>query len=68
MAMGDADTQAFAAAATAVRSGHGGRGPGLIDEDKTLGIEIELILEPGLARFKMSGRSCSLACAVFFCA
>jgi len=47
--MGDADAQSFAAAATAVRSGHVGRGPGLIDEDETLGIEIELRLEPGLA-------------------
>ena len=49
VAVGDADAQSFAAAATAVRSGHVGRGPGLIDEDETLGIEIELLLEPGLA-------------------
>ena len=47
--MGNADAQAFAAAATAVRARHVGRSPGLIDEDKTLGIEIELLLEPGLA-------------------
>jgi len=45
----DADAQSFAAAATTVRSGHAGRGPGLIDEDETLGIKIELLLEPGLA-------------------
>jgi hypothetical protein len=49
VAMGDADAQSFAAAATAVRSGHVGRGPGLIDENKTLGIEIELLLEPRLS-------------------
>lgn len=49
MAMGDADTQSLAAAATAVRSGHAGRCPGLIDKDETLGIEIELLLEPGPA-------------------
>ena len=49
MAVGDADAQSFAAAATAMRSSHIGRGPGLIDEDKALGIEIELRLEPGLA-------------------
>jgi hypothetical protein len=49
VAVGDADAQPFAAAATAVGSGHAGRGPGLIDEDETLGIEIELLLEPGLA-------------------
>jgi len=47
--MGNAEAQSFAAAATAMRSGHAGRGPGLIDEDKTLGIKIELPLEPGLA-------------------
>ena len=49
MAVGDADAQSFAAAATAMRSSHIGRGPGLIDEHKALGIEIELRLEPGLA-------------------
>jgi len=49
MAAGDAGAQSFATSATAVRSGHVGRGPGLIDEDKTLGIELELLLEPGLS-------------------
>jgi hypothetical protein len=47
--VGDAGAQSLAAAATAVRSGHAGRGPGLIDKDETLGIGIELLLEPGLA-------------------
>jgi hypothetical protein len=30
-------------------AGHVGGSPGLIDEDQTLGIEIELIVEPALA-------------------
>ncbi len=47
--MRDADAQSFASAATAMGSSHFGRGPGLIDEDEMLGIEIELLLEPGLA-------------------
>jgi hypothetical protein len=45
----DADTQAFAAAAAAVGPRHFGRGRGLVDEDQTFGIEIELAFEPGLA-------------------
>jgi hypothetical protein len=49
VAVGDADAQSLAAAATAMRSGHAGRGPGLIGKDETLGIEIELLLEPGAA-------------------
>ena len=35
-----------------MRSSHIGRGPGLIDEDEALGIEIELHLEPGLAALR----------------
>jgi hypothetical protein len=65
---GDADAQSFAAAATAMRSSHIGRGPGLIDEDKALGIEIGCASNQASRRFRMSGRSCSVACAVFFCA
>ena len=49
MAVRDADTQAFAAAAAAVGPRHAGRSPGLVDEDQAFGIEIELALEPGLA-------------------
>ena len=49
VAMGNADTQAFAAAAAAVRASHVGRSPGLIDKDQAFGIEIELAFEPGLA-------------------
>jgi hypothetical protein len=49
VAVGDADPQAFAAAAAAVGPRHVGRSPGLVDEDQALGIEIELAFEPGLA-------------------
>ena len=37
---GDADTQAFAAAAAAVAASHLGRSHGLVDEDQAFGIEI----------------------------
>jgi hypothetical protein len=47
--MGNADPQAFAAAAAAVSASHVGRSPGLIDEDQAVGIEIKLAFEPGLA-------------------
>lgn len=30
-------------------AGHVGRGPGLVDEDEALGVEVELAVEPGLA-------------------
>jgi hypothetical protein len=49
VAVRDADTKALAAAAAAVGSSHFGRGPGLVDEDQTFGIEIKLAFEPGLA-------------------
>ena len=49
MAVGNADPQAFAAAAAAVGASHVGRSPGLVDEDQTFGIEIKLAFEPGLA-------------------
>ena len=49
VAVRDADTQAFAAAAAAVSASHVGRSPGLIDEDQAVGIEIKLAFEPGLA-------------------
>ena len=68
MAMRDADTQSLAAAATAVRSGHAGRGPGLIDKDEMLGIEIELLLEPGLAALQDIRPILLAGGAVFFCA
>ena len=49
MAMGRADAQAFATPAAAMRAGQLRRGPGLVDEDEPLGIEVELALEPVLA-------------------
>jgi hypothetical protein len=49
MAVRDADTQAFAAAAAAVGPSHFGRSPSLVDEDQAFGIEIKLACEPGLA-------------------
>ena len=49
MAVRHADAQALAAPAAAVRAGHLRRGPGLVDEDETLGVEIDLAVEPVLA-------------------
>ena len=49
MAVRHADPQALAAQGPAVGPGHVGRGPGLVDEDEPLGIEVELGVEPGLA-------------------
>jgi len=49
MAVGDGGPTALAALGPAPRAGHLGRGPGLIDEDQLLGIEIGLGVEPGLA-------------------
>ena len=42
VAMGHADAQAFAAPATAMRAGHLRRGPGLVDEDEAVRVEIDL--------------------------
>jgi hypothetical protein len=33
-----------------MRAGHLGRGAGFVDEDQPLGVEVELAVEPGLAR------------------
>ena len=46
MAMREAHAQALALGAAAMAAGHVGRGPGLVDEDQALGIEIELAVEP----------------------
>jgi hypothetical protein len=64
MAMRAADTQAFAAAAVA--ASHLGRSPGLVEEDQAFGIEIKLASNQTSRRIRMSGRSYSAACAVFF--
>ena|ERR1700722_19065518 len=68
MAVRDADTQAFAAAAAAVAASHLGRSPGLVDEDNAFGIEIKLAFEPGLAPHQnvgsvLLGRMRGLFCA-----
>jgi hypothetical protein len=46
MGVGDGGTKPLAAQAVAVRAGHLGRGPGLIDEHQALRLEVELPLEP----------------------
>lgn len=66
MFMGHARAQAFAAWATSMAPRHVGRGLGFVNEDQAAGVEIELTFEPFLAALQISGRSCSLACAVFF--
>lgn len=50
MAMRVAHPQTLALAAPAVAAGHIGWRPGLIDEHQSLGIAVELTLEPVLAR------------------
>ena len=47
MAVRDGGAAALAPARAAVQPGHLGRGPGLVDEDQPLRIEIGLSLEPG---------------------
>jgi len=46
MAMREAHPQAFAFGAPSVAAGHVGGGPGLVDKDETLGLEIDLTVEP----------------------
>jgi len=48
-------SQALAARTTAVAARHVGRGPGLVDEDEALRIEIGLALEPVLPAFQDVG-------------
>ena len=47
--MRNAGAQPLALRRAAVLARHIGRGPGLVDEDEALGIEIELAVEPVLA-------------------
>jgi hypothetical protein len=46
VAMRHAHPKPLAAPAAPVAARHVGRGPGLVDEDQPVGIEVELILEP----------------------
>lgn len=48
MAVGEAHPQALALGASAMAAGHVRRCPGLVDEDKALGLKIELSVEPVL--------------------
>ena len=49
MALRDAGTQPLAFLSPATQAGHIGRRAGLVYEDEFVGIELELVLEPGLA-------------------
>lgn len=49
MAVRDERPQALSAPAPAMAAGHVGGGPGFVDEDEPVRVEIELRLEPGLA-------------------
>ena len=55
MAMRYGGSQPFPLGRAAVAARHIGRGPGLVDEDQLLRIEIELAFEPGLATFQNVG-------------
>jgi len=46
VSMRHAHPKSLAASAAPVAARHVGRGPGLVDEDQPVGIEVELILEP----------------------
>jgi hypothetical protein len=68
MAVGEPHPQSLALGATPVGAGHVGGRPGFIDEDETLRVEIELIIEPTLALAQdigviLLGRVASLFCA-----
>ena len=52
MAVRDERPQALSAPATAMAADHVGGGPGFVDEDEPMGIEVELRLEPGPALFQ----------------
>ena len=51
MSVWNAGAQPLSFGRTPVLARHIGRGPGLVDEDELLGIEIELTVEPSLALF-----------------
>ena len=48
MAMRDGGAQTLTSGSAAAGPGHVGRGPCLVDEDEAGGVEVELIVEPGL--------------------
>ena len=55
MSVRNADPQALTARSATVTARHVGGGPGLVDEDQALGVEIELPFEPGLALLRDVG-------------
>lgn len=55
MAEGNAGAQSLAASTSSMPAGHVGRGPGFVDEDQRVGIEVELSLEPFLATLQDVG-------------
>ena len=46
MPVGDGSAQPLAAWGAAMRASHIGGGPGLVDEDQPVGVEIRLTIEP----------------------
>lgn len=48
MPVGHADPQTLAAQAAPMAARHVGRGPGFVDEDEAIGVEVELPVEPRL--------------------
>jgi hypothetical protein len=46
MTVGEAHPQALAPDAAAMAAGHVGGGPGLVDEDEAIRLQIELAVEP----------------------
>jgi hypothetical protein len=55
MTVRNADPQALTARSATVTARHVGGGPGLVDEDQALGVEIKLPFEPGLALLRDVG-------------
>ena len=55
MSVRNADPQALTARRATVTPRHVGGGPGLVDEDQALGVEIELPVEPGFALLRNIG-------------
>jgi len=55
MTVGNADPQTLAAMSATVPARHVGGGPGLVNEDQALGVEIKLPFEPGLALLRDVG-------------
>ncbi len=55
MSVRHARAQSLAAPAAPMPTRHVGGGPGLVDEDEALGIEVELTVEPGFTALQDVG-------------